>query len=137
MDYQNLYVGPYAQWLVPVEATEGPPGSELPEVDFGHELMCNLTPARYPAMVRRGRKDYVPLCFMPPSERGQKVGVSGREMYFLLPAAWPPAQDLLAVDRQAEIEWFKTACAKALAALTEHYGEPPQFGWGVVCWPGD
>ena len=35
---------------------------------------------------------------------------------------------------KAEIDWFATAFAAELGAVTEHLGRPPTLHWGIVGW---
>jgi hypothetical protein len=42
--------------------------------------------------------------------------------------------DLTALDRQAEVEWFRAAFAAELAEVVRLSGREPSFRWGLVYW---
>jgi hypothetical protein len=132
-----LYIGPYAEWLVPTEPelfTEGV-DSVFPEVPYGGPLEWNPD-INGTLTVEMDGKWFHRCCCMPAEER---AGRPEREMRF----AWhciegevPPfvATEWGAVDRQAELAWFRTAFADELRQWAKQIGSEPTFHWGAVHW---
>src|SRR5579883_338825 len=130
--WQNLFVGPFAEWLVPEGKTEGLPPRDNDGVRlFADKLLCNLSMGEPPETITRGRKSYHRYCFMPHAKEPER---HGREMYFAGQPAYPTTQELLAVDRQAEVDWLAKKYAKELEALAKKFGGKPRLSWGLICW---
>jgi hypothetical protein len=130
--YQNLFIGPFAEFLVPEGKTEGlPPEDEGGDRLFYEKLLCNVGLGA-PETTVRGKKRYHRFCYMPHADKPE---AHGRPMYFGGQPAYPAIQDLLKVDRQAEVDRFAKAFAKELKALAEKFGGKPRLSWGLVCWP--
>jgi hypothetical protein len=119
---QDVYIGPYAEWLVA--------GSEPQPVprDLLGALCCNFGRSE-PLEMDSGGGEFFRCCFMPDEDR---PGQPSREMYFS--GGTTAAEDLTGVGVQKETEWFARAFANELRALASHYGTPAALRWGVVTW---
>ena len=111
--YQNLCVGPYVEWAVPVK--QGPkPIPDTPEWEWLSEdgglrladLMGNIPEEK------RGRIHYRVYRFVPGSGRS---GEPKRTMY--VGGGDVGVIDLTDVDRQAEVAWFARAYRAELRQL--------------------
>jgi hypothetical protein len=130
--WQNLFIGPFAEWLVPEGKAKGlPPRDEDGELLFSEKLAWDSALGEFETVVRH-KKRYRRFCCMP---RDLKPESHGREVLFGGQPAYPGNQDLLDVDRQGEIDWFAKAFARELKVLAEKFGGEPTFHWGLVCWP--
>jgi len=126
--YQNLFVGPYAEWLIPEGKNHGlPPSGKDGERLFQERLMCYVEEPGQAFKV--GPQDHYRYCYMPDAPNDP-----GREVYFGGKPAWPPVLDLTKLDRQKEIDWFATAFAEEFKTLAQYFGGPPSLRWGIVCW---
>jgi hypothetical protein len=128
---QNLFVGPFAEWLVPEGETRGfPPRNKSGDRLFGNKLSCNVGLGEPETMVM-GKKRYHRYCYVPyKNQRNRK----GRPMSFGGQPAWPEIQDLLDIDRQAELDQFAKRFSKELKLLAQKFGAEPKLRWGLVCW---
>src|SRR5437879_246721 len=105
--YNNLFVGPYAQWEVPAKHQAHTPGDTLDWVlveqgvfhqqSYGGEL---------PGRIRR-KREFFYHTLMPAEKRPEGPE---REMYFSGQGYLGVGTlDLTEVNRQAEIDWFAQA----------------------------
>ncbi len=126
---QHLFVGPFAEWLVPEGNAQGlPPTDEDGEPLFAGRLRCNAQPGEPPDVVKVGRKRYHHFCYVPARMPPK------RATYFEGEPALPGVLDVTEVDRQAKIDWFASKFEGELRALEEFYRAKPTFRWGLVCW---
>jgi hypothetical protein len=122
--YQNLYVGPYAEWLVQA----GEDDYDLLEELVHPALRSNTGQDGIPEVRVKGVY-YRRHCFIPRVKRLKKPQ---RCMDF--DETVVAVEDWNEVDRQAEIDWFAKAFEKELNALASHYGREPHLRWGMVAW---
>jgi hypothetical protein len=122
-----VYVGPFAMW--PEECAPSPDqaakicGSALGEYPGG-VVEPGAAPRAGPAQVIF----YVPNSYEPP-----RPGGPSRTLHY---CNEPPGEcvgaDYRSLDREAEVEAFRTAYARELAALAKAAGREPVVGWGVI-----
>jgi hypothetical protein len=95
-------------------------GHDLPEVEVRGQRFVRY--CAIPLEARAGQPD------RPLLLAGEDLGP---------PSGWEPQQmvtDLTALDRQAEVEWFRAAFAAELAEVARLSGLEPSFRWGLVYW---
>jgi hypothetical protein len=149
----SLYVGPYAEWLVPLERSFGPPPTSprSPKVVLSEEekswdrlLDGGLLGWPFnegedlPQVEVQGRR-FVRICAVPLQTR---AGQPDRPLFLAggtlgPPGGWDPRQmvnDLTTLDREVEIEWFRTAFAAELAEVVRLSGLEPSICWGLIYW---
>jgi hypothetical protein len=126
--YRNLFVGPYARWLVSVPVD----GNALRQIlDAGQALCTNAwSLSGQPPEVTVGGSEQLAYCFMPDVDR---PGRPEREMW--LGASLEAVEDWSEVGRKEEMDWFAQAFADELRALADFFGQPPEVRWGLVAWP--
>src|SRR5262245_40141050 len=120
-----VFVGPYAECLVP-EAQDpglplGPGGNEwLPALP-----RCNVGGSRTPIVEHDGRR-FVQYCFWS--------GGSGDGTAFEASAdgGGYGAHDLSGVRPADEVAWFKREYAAELAQMDRHFRVQPVVRWGVI-----
>jgi hypothetical protein len=119
----NLFIGPYAEFLVPAgQAEQFPPEDEDGNLLCWESLMCDLGMSRRTDCYR----------YMPD---GTGTKQPARTMYAGdKHGACFPSQDLSDVDRQGEMAWFAQQYANELRVLKERYAASPTIRWGIVCW---
>jgi hypothetical protein len=129
--YSNLFVGPYAEWLVRT-SKRLPPFLNSPLDQSLIEGMKLYWPDELPD-VRRGGVRYHRYVFMPREARPE---MPSRPLYFSGKGGPDNIgiQDLTEVDTRGEIDWFLRAFREELQALAEHFGGPPSLRWGLVHW---
>jgi hypothetical protein len=129
--WTSLFVGPYAEWAVPVGKGPVP---ETPEWAWFHERMVvdlQMNLGELPELERDGGRYH--LYRLMPSE--ERPGAPGRSMYFGGKASLGfGALDLTEVDRRAEVRWFAEAFCAELRQLADHVGAEPALRWGAVKW---
>jgi hypothetical protein len=117
---QNVYLGPYAEWLVRVDEIT----DEFQELAEG--ILQTNAGMDLPPVVKVKRKEYHRFCFMPGESRGREPHWSIHD--------GDGIEDLRGIDMKAEIDWFATAFAVELGAVAEHLGRSPTLHWGIVGW---
>jgi hypothetical protein len=141
--WQYLYVGPYAEWLVPDNKRSRAFGSSEVRDRLRDVLAWNfgvrgkLRGLRYGVGVGKQAKKRASLCrhcFVPKVER---PGAPDRLLFAFGAAPVMDVLDLGAVDRAAEVAWFGEAFAEELRALAEYFGAAPTLHWGLVHWFDD
>jgi hypothetical protein len=135
-DTSYLFVGPYAEWLVPPELWDLRFISPQPGRGRRALVWNQDTNDNYNLTVVVKRERFYRYCAMPCKKR---AGHPKREMlllwYFTMRDC-PPflAEDWSEIDRQAEVEWFRSAFAEELQQSAEQIGSEPSFRWGLVHW---
>lgn len=128
--FQNLYVGPYARWLVEGRVDDEALRDLLGGID--HALATNAWGlAGQPPEVRLNGTPYRCYCFMPDADR---PGQPGRELWF--GGALHRVEDWTDLGWKREVDWFAHAFARELGRLAEFFGSPASLRWGMVAWPG-
>jgi hypothetical protein len=157
----NLYLGPYAEWLVPLarkreDLCRAP--DRCPNPSSGYCPECGLAaPARFrehdaPALVS------VPEVDVLTGEALLAVGDmgcpwvddgEGRAAFRVVPnvrrpgapdrggffhGRWPPAEPVTSGQIEHEVSWLVAAFAPELLALARAFRKPPALRWGVLCW---
>jgi hypothetical protein len=129
-----LYIGPYAEWVVPEEhdeewtADEDATWEKL--LDAG-QLVWNI--GNDWLHVERDGKRFLRYCAMPQEVRAGP----DRSMHFKWDHSGEPeemATDWTKLDQQAEIQWFHQAFRAELKEAAALIGEPPAMRWGLVHW---
>src|SRR5258708_38017862 len=111
---QNVFIGPYAEFPVPIgRAEDFPPRDEGGDVLGWQQLLCNRGLEGRPPDYYR----YTPTEAGPPGRN--------RQMFFTGKGVWIEDQDLTDLDRHAEMDWFVSACADPLRLLSEKFGVSP------------
>ena len=140
-DELYLFVGPYAEWRVPTK----PPKFFSADFDMDslqpnpqrRALVWNVdTNDNNNLTVVVERKRYYRFCCMPCKKR---EGQPNREMLFefsFIENYGPPfmAEDWCAINRRAEVKWFRKAFAEELQQFAKQIGSKPTFHWGLVHW---
>ena len=150
----TLYVGPYAEWLVPVErdglwpaptnprSSKGVRSEEDKSWDRlldGGQLGWTFNEGEDMPQVEVQGRQFVRYCAVPLEAR---AGQPDRPLLLAGDGLGPPggsepqqmATDLSALDRQAEVEWFRAAFATELDEVVRLSGFAPSFRWGLVYW---
>lgn len=113
-----FYVGPYAMWVdasPPVDAVGDLWGS------WGSDDLGMIEPGQQPLRV----------VFYSPSPDSRRAGTPQRVAH-ILGAPDCVALDLQGVDREAEVDAFRTAYKPELDELAHRIGRPPVLRWGMI-----
>ena len=143
-----IFVGPYAEWLVPQQARFPEAGqadlesedrdSSQPDLLEDGRLFWNISYlSADPPRVEQGGQTLYQYCCGPLEPR---PGAGRSPMLFRFGERFDDAShlefavvDLLQDDRKAEVRWFREAFSDELGFLESRvFGAPPQFGWGLI-----
>ncbi len=144
-----LYIGPYAEWLVPLGRTFWPTepwprpkvrSEEAKSWDRlldGGQLDWALSEGEECPQVQVQGQTFGRVCAVPKEERS---GRPDRPMLLIWSSTTPPGgpgqmmTDWTTLDRQAEVEWFRATFAAELAEVVRLSKLEPAFRWGLVYW---
>jgi hypothetical protein len=127
----SVLIGPYAEWRVRKGKKRDTPLDELP----WYEALIDSGEVFYvggwdgvPEVKIDGVK-YSVWLFMPNQKRKD---CPPRQMAFHDGLTDNAFEDWSWINPRAEMDWFTEAFAAELAILAEHFGGPPNIGWGPV-----
>ena len=136
-----LSVGPYARWCFPVEPdpfAEGGPAYFLGEnTELWDAPLCWNLRSNFTLEVETDGVRKVHLCCAP---RQPPLGRPSQRLFMhwgINTGYYTPIGldlDLLAVDRQKEMEWFHKEFRVELDGWVTRFGISPTFHWGVLVW---
>jgi hypothetical protein len=130
-----LYIGPYAEWLVPAAKHQGGEWnrSTLDNLVEKGGLCYRANMGEIPTL-QKGHSLFYHYTFRPRGERaGNESTRPNRRMLFDGDGvAGFDMQDLTEVNSQEEINWFAESFREELRSLADHFGEPAALRWGVT-----
>lgn len=139
--WQYIHAGPYAEWLVPDDKRSRSYNSSDLRGDLAPVLGWNFGIREEASGLRYGsgpktkkQKAMCRHCFVPKQER---AGAPDRVMFCYGDAPVLDVLDLGAVDREAEVRWFREAFAPELRTLADYFASDPVLRWGLVHWFDD
>jgi hypothetical protein len=125
----NAFVGPYAEWLVPL-GVASPWVNDTPILEDLGGISYVACQGELPTVDLDG-VEHVRFTFWPEEVRD---GGPARDLYHGSYGWHAATVDVSAADRLAEVRWFAGAYKGELDRLTGHFGAAPRKHWGVLAW---
>jgi hypothetical protein len=128
----TIYIGPYAQWMVPVgyHKKSQSPSSRAMFEEIRGQVPC-LTDSSDPPVVVQGKKQFTLECWVASFHRETRH-LAPRQFSWSSSAPDLQITTFAGFDVEGELHWFRQTFDYSLEKLANYYGMPPAIHWGVV-----